>query len=194
MKTILMCRHAQAAEDGITSFGAMQAHGIGKKLEHLMLYPDCLVYGGNACRQTALVIASVAVKRFFFEVKMDETTSFLPSYPNDAIDILYLLNKNKATVKRALEENEYVRRNRARLIRAMVRLAADMSERKEEIALVVSHSFFAELAADKNDIVPFGLNEADCLVYTIDEKAREIKTCQYIECVYPSHSAYFISG
>jgi hypothetical protein len=188
MKRIVVCRCVQSENEEITSYGAMQAHGIGKILQKERIYPDLLVCGDWMCEQTATIIAFVAMK--LIGIRMEIGSDFLPTYSASEMDAVHFLSRIGSTVKRALEENECARKNRAILIKAIIDLAADMDKNGENTALVVSHSLFSELAADSNELVPFGLNEGECIVYLVEERQRIIVGHHYICCAYPSHSAF----
>lgn len=193
MKTIIVCRCAQSVNKEVTGYGFWQAHSVGKMLQQRNYNIQRLVYCDAPTRQTANVIAATINWYLRSEVRPEEMLCFLPKYKDGVLEELQTLSRHGATMNEVLRESEKACLVRAQVNKALLCLAKDMQSMRQETALVVTHSLFAELAVPPHaPSVPLGLGEGDCVVYGVDVSTLRIADWMhaYIPASIPSHSKF----
>jgi phosphohistidine phosphatase SixA len=176
---IVVMRHPErsADADGITPRGAQQCFAVAEALaERGMSFDRVLASGAHRAWQTAVVMAAglgydpggveenrrFHLRELFVRVfRADGDREFAAEHARIA--------EGGGTVAHALRVSAYARLARKRVTRAVLALAEEMAQRKQRMALVVSHSPYAELAAFDPATMPYGIDPADAVIYSIED-------------------------
>jgi len=175
---IVVMRHGEKDGDRLAPKGAAQIFASTQALANKGLKFDRIFYSGAyRTHQSALIMAAALGKfdakpqeyrGFHFDFIFDKT--FNGNYKNFSMEVAEI-SKAGRTVSQALKISKYARMGRNYLIESLLELAEKMQARGETAALAASHSNWAELAAVNTDEMPYGLNEADAVCYTVlDDK------------------------
>lgn len=182
-KRIVVMRHPERKVEGavgadeISPHGAEQAWAMASKLKSLGYVFTYLVYSGlKRTLQTARLMAAafdlplntelVKVEAFDFTLTLKTTVKDSTGFKAEVARMKALTGTNELTVAQALEHSEYARRGQKIVTSGLFVVAGVMTD--GETALVLSHSPWTELAAVDPAAMPYGIGEADAIVYTID--------------------------
>lgn len=172
MARIVVIRHPQKDGDKITAFGAQQAFAAAEALRNMGFGFKFIVWSGaHRTHQAALVmqaaiggdamVSDLPNDRFHFE---SVAQAVFPNDPKEVLAEMPAIREAGGTVDTALALSEYALEagmEVANAIRSLGVLWGDAD------VLVVSHSPFLECAAVAGSDIPYGLGEADAVVYEV---------------------------
>ncbi|MBU0648802.1 histidine phosphatase family protein [Patescibacteria group bacterium] len=185
---IVVCRHPEKDGDKITAHGAKQCFAAALALAEKGLKPELLLYSGAVRTNQAARVMAAAMQVFDLEPEEDRGFHFEKCFKqtlnNDMDAFKAEMEKIKqagGTMTRAVEISKYAREGLAQVSSAILDLANKMASRGKKVVLVVSHSPWAEFATIDPDAMPYGLGEADAVVYTVEADLGEIVDSELIK-------------
>lgn len=177
MKTIIVVRHPEKTGDAITAYGAQQAFTAALALG--ALYPKItqLLWSGANRAWQALLVTWAAIGRddggwfkenrgFHFEPTLTNTVKDSAGFNAEVAEMKQMLGKTALTVADALKHSEYARLGQEVMTNTLLELASRMKD--GDVALAISHSPWLELAAVDPVTMPYGIGEADAIVYKVE--------------------------
>jgi len=171
---IVVCRHPEKDDDKITPHGAAQCFAAALALAEKDLKPELLLYSGAVRTNQAARVMAAAMQAFNVWPEENKDFHFEECFKKNldgSMDKFKAeLEKIKlagGTLEHALEISKYARQGRIQVTEAILTLAHVLAGHGKTVALVVSHSPWTEFAAIDPDAMPYGLGEADAVVYTV---------------------------
>lgn len=171
---ITVGRDPEKIVDGeeITPFGAQQtAAAVSELIEHLGPL-DLIGYSGLMRTRQAAVVA-MAMNRFRVGT-LSLLDDFNPEgvieksgFNGEAVDSLIKQRVMVASALHSPNVGKYANMAREHLTNAILNLAGSMRQGGFKNALVLSHSPFSEMACTDPSRMPFGIREADNVIYKI---------------------------
>ena len=182
-KTIVLIRHgekyrpAMKEEDELTPKGAQQVFRTGACLAFSREVDDralLICSGARRTWQSAMIIAAaVGIKSqprenlgFHFEPLKKR---LFGNEPDTILAEKEQIRKSGGNLATALEVSEWARRGREWVATNILLLAFQMERDGIDNAVVATHSPFAELAVMDPSSMPYGLEEADAVVYHVED-------------------------
>ncbi|MDD4995007.1 MAG: hypothetical protein PHW53_00835 [Patescibacteria group bacterium] len=172
--TIIVCRHPGHNERGITLEGIVNAIKLARYLvDDRGFMPERIVHSGTVHTRMAASFMGISVN--MCELRPEENQGFLTA-PKLVLPGENELEKARieseiaaagGMVKAARELSARVRRQRDHLQLTLHGLAMDMREHRQNVAWVVSHGAFAELATTRADKTPYPIANCDSLIYSM---------------------------
>jgi len=188
--TIIVCHHPERMGDNVSETGGMQAIKLARHLQRQDLVPDRVQHSGaNQTRQAANFM-SIAISAYELIPQENRDFHFMDVIESQSGLSIESISENHEkiaedgnTVRAALANNTYARRVRDYLPLALQKLCQEMEEQKQRCAWVMSHGYFAELAAPSEirGDVPYGIGYSDAIIYTM---SRTEDDCEIIKAEY----------
>lgn len=175
--TIIVVRHGEKDKEGnLTAEGARQMFDTALRLNARGLKPE--IFGSSPALRAmqGISIMAAAYESFvdgtrdiYEEFLFEETLKAVFGTNRQAcLDQVAEYKQYGVTLSAALERSEYARRAKIKVSDGLHKVARELYDSSLSTALVVSHSPYLECAAADPAAIPYGLNEADAIIYTVE--------------------------
>lgn len=184
--TVLVMRHGEKGKGDaltatLTAKGAEQIFaacvGIAKAMAEQGGKVSRLLYSGLLRTWQSVMIAGAAlnlktepvvISGFSFEETHQKVfNSSLEAFKAEVAAMKETCNGQPLNVASALTMSEFARQGRDIVQKAIIDLASNLDD--GEVALAISHSPWAELAAVNPETMPYGIGEADTVTYAVED-------------------------